>query len=217
MDLDIWIDPICGWSWLTSRWLVEVAPHRNLQIRWRPMSLLLKHRLPTESPHFSRTSHALSLLRVLERVRSIEGEAAAGRLYTEYGKYIHDQQNLVMDPHAALERAGLNPEYSAASGDTSIDAAIRAHMAEGQALAGADASLPLIAYVTGNQIRVGFSGPTITRRLPLRDALNLWDGFVLMTSIDGFWEIRRACTEPTDFRELVHTNSNETMPLRLLT
>ena len=92
VELDIWIDPICGWSWLTSRWLVDVAPHRDLHIRIRPMSLLLKHRLPAESPHFARSSHALSLLRVLERVRSHEGDEAAGRLYTQYGQHLHDRQ-----------------------------------------------------------------------------------------------------------------------------
>jgi hypothetical protein len=203
VDLDIWIDPICAWSWLTSRWLVEVSEHRDLRVRWRPMSLLLKHRLPTESPHFARTSHALSLLRVLERVRTTEGDEAAGSLYTEYGRHLHDQQNSTMDPHVALQRAGLDTSYSMASGDVGLDTAIRAHMAEGQALAGADASLPLIAFTTRNGVRVGFSGPTLTRRLPLPAALDLFDGFVLMAGVNGFWEIRRACTEPADLRTLL--------------
>ena len=202
MDLHIWIDPICPWSWLTSRWLVDVAPHRDIRIVWRPMSLLLKHRLPAESPHFGRTSHALSLLRVLEMVRTKEGDEAAGRLYEQYGKHLHDERNSVMDPLVALTRAGLDPAYSDASSITALDTTIRAHMAEGQALAGADASLPLLAYVTKHDIRVGYSGPIVNRRLPLPDALDLWDGFLLMTGVSGFWEIRRACTEPTDFRLL---------------
>ncbi len=202
MDLDVWIDPICPWSWLTSRWITEIAPHRDVHVCWRPMSLMLRLRLPMDSPHYGRASHALSLLRILELVRVREGDDAAGRLYAEYGKYLHDEEHSVMDPVAALERAGLNPSYSQASFEERLDASIRAHMAEGQALAGADASLPLLAFTTKEGVRVGFSGPVLNRRLPLDDALNLWDGFILTTSVNGFWEIRRSRTEPADFRQL---------------
>src|SRR5829696_1687748 len=36
------VDPACLWSWLTSRWLVQVAPQRDLDIQWRSYSLLLR-------------------------------------------------------------------------------------------------------------------------------------------------------------------------------
>ena len=37
------VDPACLWSWLTSRWLVQVALERDLKVRWRPYSLLLRN------------------------------------------------------------------------------------------------------------------------------------------------------------------------------
>src|SRR6266508_4436210 len=40
--VDLFVDPACMWSWLTSRWLVEVAPKRGLQVQWRTYSLLLR-------------------------------------------------------------------------------------------------------------------------------------------------------------------------------
>ena len=42
MRVDFFVDPACLWSWLTSRWLVQVAPQRNLDLQWRPYSLLLR-------------------------------------------------------------------------------------------------------------------------------------------------------------------------------
>lgn len=40
--LGFFVDPACLWSWLTSRWLVQVAPQRDLDIQWRSYSLLLR-------------------------------------------------------------------------------------------------------------------------------------------------------------------------------
>src|SRR3712207_9286763 len=41
MRVDFWFHPGCPWTWVTSRWLVEVAPHRDLDIHWRSFSLTL--------------------------------------------------------------------------------------------------------------------------------------------------------------------------------
>ena len=37
--VDFWFDPICPYSWIGSRWLVEVERRRPLDIRWHTMSL----------------------------------------------------------------------------------------------------------------------------------------------------------------------------------
>ena len=39
--VDFWFHPGCPWTWVTSRWLLEVAPQRDLDIHWRSFSLTL--------------------------------------------------------------------------------------------------------------------------------------------------------------------------------
>ena len=50
--VEFWIDPACPFCWATARWAVdEVAPERDLDIQWRPISLLFKNEPPEGSPY----------------------------------------------------------------------------------------------------------------------------------------------------------------------
>ncbi|MDQ1650056.1 MAG: hypothetical protein QOG60_2113, partial [Frankiaceae bacterium] len=37
--VEFWFDPICPFTWLTSRWVVDIAARRGLTIDWKLMSL----------------------------------------------------------------------------------------------------------------------------------------------------------------------------------
>jgi len=37
--LTFYFDPVCPWTWNTSRWLVDIAEHLGLAVDWRPLSL----------------------------------------------------------------------------------------------------------------------------------------------------------------------------------
>ena len=39
--VDFWFDPSCPWAWMTSRWVDEVAAHRDLEVSWHIMSLAI--------------------------------------------------------------------------------------------------------------------------------------------------------------------------------
>jgi hypothetical protein len=199
MQLDFWIDPACPWCWMTSRWINEVAPHRDLEVNWRPISLLVKNQLTDESPFFEAASHTHGLLRVLESVRAAEGNEPLGRLYTVYGEHIHHQGDRTVTAEAALIEAGLDPVHAAAYGDASWDSVIKASMDEGLGLTGNDVGTPILGFDALNGKRVGFFGPVISRRLPLDQALQLWDGVHLAAGVDGFWELKRTRSEGPDF------------------
>ena len=195
MLVDIWIDPACPWCWLTSRWLIDVAPHRDLDVQWRSISLLRKNGLEEGSPYYDVCLHTHRLLRVLEAVKDSHGNAAAGELYTALGRRIHQAQEGFVEAATALADIGLDPGLAQAADDDAWDATIDASMAEGLGLVGDDVGTPIIGLSSPAGERVGFFGPVISRRPPLEQALQLWDGIALAAAVPGFWELKRTRTE----------------------
>lgn len=193
MHIDFWFDPACPFCWATSRWINRVAPHRDLGVTWRPISLLFKNELEPGHPFYERTRRTADLLRVVEAVRAGGDEATIGALYTEFGRHIHNRQQPDFDVAAALESVGLDPAYADALTDESYDPAIKASMAEGLALTGPDVGTPLIALDTSAG-RVGFFGPVITELPSVEDSVDLWDGFVKLTDKQVFFELKRTRT-----------------------
>ncbi|HBX77610.1 MAG TPA: disulfide bond formation protein DsbA [Acidimicrobiaceae bacterium] len=199
VKLEFWIDPACPWCWLTSRWIEDIAPERDLDVVWRPISLKFKNDLDSSSPYFEAVSYTHGLLRVMEAVRSVEGDAPLGRLYTVFGQRIHHEGDLTTAPADLLSEAGLDSSYAHAFEDESWDVAIRESMADGLGLTGEDVGTPILAFKDQAGKRVGFFGPVISRRLALDEGLRLWDGISLAATVEGFWELKRTRTVEPDF------------------
>ena len=191
MHIEFWFDPECPFCWLTSRWLTDVAPHRDLDIDWKPMSLLFKNDPPEGSRRQARWGRTRDLLRVVEAVRAAGDADRIGALYTEFGRHIHNRDELDFDVGASLHSVGLDAMYAAAVDDESFDAVIRESMDDGLGLTGIDVGTPIIALATEQAGRVGLFGPVIASRPEPADALELWDGFVKMVAVPGFYELKR--------------------------
>jgi len=41
-DVEVFVDPSCPWAWITSRWVNEVAPQRDLEVTWRSYCLAIR-------------------------------------------------------------------------------------------------------------------------------------------------------------------------------
>ena len=195
MDVDIWIDPVCPFCWVTSRWLVQVAPERDLDITWRSISLFVKNGMAEEPEHplHAPTSRTHQLLRVMEAMRDAGGADRIGDLYTEFGRHIHHRGELEFEVADLLARLGLDPELAEALTDERWDARIAEHMDEVFELAGDDIGTPLIA-VDGQSGRVALFGPVIVDVPDPADSLDLWDGFMKMVDVPGFFELKRTRT-----------------------
>ncbi len=185
---------------MTARWVVEVvAPERDLNVTWQPISLLVKNQTPEESDGYPRYRFTHNLLRVMESVRAEYGDAAVFPLYWELGRRIHHERDRWFDPAAALGAAGLDPSLGTAFDDESWDAEIVRRMDLGLELAGDDIGTPIIGIDDGAGDRVAIFGPVITRVPPREEALRLWDAVVTLTTTPGFWELKRTRTERPEF------------------
>ena len=91
--VEVFIDPSCPWAWVTSRWVREVAPQRDLVITWRSYCLEIRDdygvapTVPEEYRQQALDGHAVShrMLRIFEAARAEGGEDAVDRLYAEWG------------------------------------------------------------------------------------------------------------------------------------
>lgn len=190
MDVEFWFDPICPFCWATSRWLNDVAPERELEITWSPISLFFKNDPSPDSEYYEPSLRTLKMLRVVEAVRAQGGANRIGDLYTELGRHIHHRSELDVDVAEVLDRVGLDTRLADAMEDESWDDVIRSAMKRGLQLTGDDVGTPLIAFEADHG-PVALFGPVIADVLDHADALRLWDGFVQVASVKGFYELKR--------------------------
>jgi hypothetical protein len=186
---------------VTARWVVEaVAPHRDLEVTWQPISLLMKNEVGPDHERYPVYYRSHQMLRVMEAIRAEYGHDAVEPWYLLCGATIHHDGNRDhADIVEMLEHLGLDPAMAGAADDTSWDAEIRRRMDQGLALAGDDIGTPIVATDNHEGERHAFFGPVITRVPPGELSLKLWDGLIGLMDVPGFWELKRVRTERPEF------------------
>jgi len=185
---------------MTSRWVAEVAPRKNVPVRWRAFSLAIKNR-GVEIPEQYRALMGMTLgaMRVVEAVWAKEGDEPIGRLYTELGQRFHLQDDKsTAAVEAALAACGLDPTLIDAAGDERWDRELKASMAEATNLVGTDVGVPILAFHEGDEVHA-ISGPVVSPTTTGDEALELWDHVIGLSRCRSFFELKRARTTPPQF------------------
>ena len=199
--VDFWFDPVCPWTWLTSRWILEVRKSRPVDITWHVMSLAVLNegrldQLPPQNRELM--GQAWAPVRVLIAAQEAFGPGVLEPLYTSLGTqyYLQDQPKTLTVIQTALREAGL-PQHLAEAGDTdTYDPILRRSHREGINLVGQEVGSPIIA-IPGPDAgpgKIAFFGPVVNPTPTGEQAALLWDGLLIVASIPGFYEIKRTRT-----------------------
>ena len=195
--VDFWFDPMCPWAWMSSRWLLEAAQVRDLDPRFRVMSLsVLNEGRDVGEEYADAMVRGWGPVRVCIAAAKQHGDEVLAPLYTALGTRIHLKgqeidRALLAD---ALVDVGLPVALADAMDSTEHDEELRASHQQAMDLVGDDVGTPVIA-VDG----IAFFGPVVTPA-PKGDAAGrLWDGVVLVAGTPGFYELKRSRTVGPDF------------------
>ncbi len=196
-QVDLWVDPACPWAWITSRWLLEAAAVRDLDVRFHVMSLAVLNENRELSPEYTEwLKTAYRPVRVLIAAEERHGNGVVEGLYSAMGTRRHVRQEKDWDEIIAksLADVGLEVDLISAADDRNFDEALRRSHAEGMDPVGYDVGTPVI-HVDD----IAFFGPVVTPAPKGEVAGRLYDGVMMVAGTPGFFEIKRARLDEPSF------------------
>jgi 2-hydroxychromene-2-carboxylate isomerase len=203
-DVEVFVDPSCPWAWLTSRWIKEVAPQRDLVVTWRSYCLEIRDdygvapTLPEKFRAMAIEGHAIShrMLRVLEAARATSGEAVVDALYTAWGPRFFARDATRGDGviSECLAACDLDADLLDAADDEKWDAPIVESMEIAYAFGGPKTQTPTI--VVRDDPPHGFKGPVMSPAPTGEAALRLWDALMVISREPGVFEFTRPRSNP---------------------
>ncbi len=208
-DIEFFWDPVCPFSWITSRWVEQVAAQKDFSVDWRFISLRLLNKdkdYATEFPPEYEKGHTagLRMLRVAAAIREKEGRSAVGPVVTAYGESYWNREPgsgtleyLSTPEHVTevLTTVGLSTDYVSSLDDTSWDEQLDAETELAISRTGRDVGTPIITFRPDTPEAMSFFGPVISRVPSDEDAVKLWDAVTTLATFPGFAELKRSMRE----------------------
>jgi hypothetical protein len=192
---DFWFDPLCPWAWITSRWMLEVEQVRQIHTEWHVMSLAILNAGRADLPkkYRQRLAKAKGPVRVCIAAEQSHGSEVLLPLYTALGTRIHVEQRGGDETQGeaimaeALAEVGLPASLAEAAHSEEFDDALEKSHHAGMDPVGDDVGTPVIHYN-----KMAIFGPVVTPAPKGEAAGRLWDGVLLCTGTEGFFELKRS-------------------------
>jgi len=200
--VDFWFDPLCPWAWITSRWVLEVEQVRDVRASWHVMSLAILNagRQELSEEYKKRMERAKGPVRVCIAAEQMRGPDILLPLYTALGTRMHVEQRGRGEGEAeevmaeALAEVGLPGSLADAAATNDYDDALAASHHAGMDPVGTNVGTPVIHV---NQRAI--FGPVVTPAPKGEAAGRLWDGVLLCTGTEGFFELKRTRDQRPSF------------------
>lgn len=196
MNVTFYFDPSCPFSWITSRWLLQIQNAREVEITWKPFCLAIKN--DELRPNTGETEHAAShrdahrALRVMLAANK-EHNVPLADSYTAFGMIRHIMGERLDDEaiKGVLDTLHLPGSLLTAADDASWDMPLASSIGEATAVVGGDIGVPTIVYELPDGSVQGYFGPVLHTLPELDESLSIWDGLARLATAKSFYELKR--------------------------
>jgi len=187
-DVVFHFDPACPWTWMTSRWLVDVAEQRDLDVAWQPLSLKVLNGDKVPEQYRPRLDATFIALRAITALADEGDHEAVGRLYTALGDAFYRKG---VDPTTESIKevvVAAAPQAADALDDSSRDDAIAERTTSIVEAAGGDVGSPVLSFPASG---AAIHGPIVNPPPTGDEAGRLWDAISTAVTVPGFYELKR--------------------------
>ena len=189
-SVTMWFDPVCPFSWNTSRWLVKAGEAMGFDVDWQLANLAILNEgreLPPQQQ--VRMADSRRVGRLMAAIRRDTGSAGLSAAYFTFGEHYFDQSPGVVDDDLiakVLSSAHADGVSADALTDSSLDEMVAKSHAAGQAALGETGGSPIVA-VDGH----AFFGPVLTS-VPTDDqTVPLFTALATLARTSSFTQLQR--------------------------